>query len=105
DIWRDVDNFLRERTCKFLVVLSRMSNEDDGVLNQLQVASHVSKANNLHDFIIPLRIDDLSPDEYNIQLSRIQPISFDDSWASGLNTLLAKLERDGVRKSDSFTPG
>src|SRR5438046_8150857 len=57
--WTDIEKALRQRTVKFLYVLSRTSNSKDGPLNELQVASNVARDNALHDFIIRLAIDDL----------------------------------------------
>jgi len=57
DFWRDVEAALRDRTAKFLFVLSKTSNQKQGTLDELALARKVGKQ--LQDFIIPLRIDDL----------------------------------------------
>src|SRR5437588_10815963 len=66
--WTDIEQALRNRTAKFLYVLSRKSNTKDGPLNELQVAVNVQRDEKLHDFIIPLLIDDLQHREINIKL-------------------------------------
>src|SRR5437870_2936751 len=64
DFWRDVEAALRDRTAKFLFVLSKISNQKQGTLDELALARRVGK--HLHDFIIPLRIDDLRSDDITI---------------------------------------
>src|SRR3990172_3674084 len=104
DFWSDIEKAIRERTVKFLYVLSNTSNGKQGPLQELQVAQNVMRAHNLHDFIIPLLIDDLPHREINIQLARINAIPFNQNWARGLRTLLEKLEQDNVAKNPKFTP-
>lgn len=98
--WTDIEKALRERTVKFLYVLSRNSNSKDGPLNELQVASNVARDNQLHDFIVPLAIDDLPSRQTHIQLSRLNHIGFRHSWADGLRILLELLERECVQKDE-----
>jgi hypothetical protein len=104
DWWRDIEQALRERTSKFLYVLSRKSNVKAGPRRELQVADSVGKGEQVHDFIIPLHVDDLPHSEINIALHPINAISFERDWWSGLKALLKKLEQDGVPKSSLFTP-
>ena len=85
DFWKDIEHAIRERTCKFLYVLSRISNQKHGPLQELQVAQNVARDLSLKDFIIPLLIDDLPHSETNIQLSRIIAIPCKMGWAKGLS--------------------
>lgn len=104
DTWRDIDKLLRDSTVKFLYVLSRSSNQKLGTLKELQVAENVARDKSVHDFIIPLHIDDLPHREMNIQLARLNAISFDNGWANGLKSLLEKLEKDNTPKNSEITP-
>lgn len=104
DFWRDIERAIRERTVKFLYVLSSTSNVKEGVLKELAVAQRTAKTENLKDFVIPLRIDNLSDSEINIEISRLNTISFEHGWASGLKALQDKLIEDGISTSSDFTP-
>lgn len=104
DFWKDIEEAIRIRTAKFLYVLSKTSNTKIGPLQELQVAQNVAKDNKLQDFIIPILIDDLTPRQINIQLARINAVSFNKSWAKGLATLLDKLMQDNIPKDNKFTP-
>lgn len=105
DFWSDIEVAIRERTAKFLFVLSRDSNHKDGPLRELSVARSVARGGELKDFVIPLRIDDLPFQDINIELFRLNAIDFSASWAVGLRQLVAKLELDGVSKDPRFNPG
>ena len=104
DFWKDIEQAIRQRTAKFVYVLSKSSNSKDGPLQELQVASNVARDNKLQDFLLPALIDDLRPRDINIQLARLNAISFNRGWASGLNDLLEKLDRDGVVRRPNFSP-
>jgi hypothetical protein len=104
DTWRDIDKLIREKTAKFLFVLSRTSNVKSGSLKELQVAENIARDSGLLDFIIPLHIDDLPHREINIQLARLNAISFENGWANGLKSLLEKLAKDNTSKNAEITP-
>lgn len=103
DIWKNAEEVIRDRTIKFLFVLSKTSNAKTGPLQELQTAVNVARKESLQNFIIPLKIDDLPHTETNIQLNRLTAISFNNkNWATGLKTLLELLEREGLSKNSSF---
>src|SRR5712691_7203527 len=52
--WDDIEAAIRQRTSKFLYVLSTTSNAKDGSLRELHLAQSISKRERLHDFVIPL---------------------------------------------------
>ena len=105
DFWSDIEVAIRQDTTKFLYVLSRHSNEKQGPRQELSVALAVARQRGLHDFIIPLKIDDLPYQDINIQLNRLNAIDFSNGWAAGLKKLVEKLELDGVPKDPRFSPG
>jgi hypothetical protein len=57
-----------KETAKFLFVLSKTSNQKQGTLMELTLARKVGRT--IHDFIIPLRIDDIRKMTSNIELQR-----------------------------------
>jgi hypothetical protein len=104
DFWKDIEDVLRQRTIKFLYILSRTSNQKTGSLQELAVAKDVQKHNTINDFVIPLHIDDLPYSDVNIELHRINSIAFENNWAKGLAQLLKKLDEDAVGKNTIFDP-
>lgn len=102
--WGDIERAIRERTVKFLYVLSRTSNAKPGPRDELQLARTVQRQEGLRDFIIPLTIDDLQSREFNINLQNINAVAFCGGWARGLAQLLKKLEEDSVGKNPNFSP-
>ncbi|MEW6488532.1 MAG: toll/interleukin-1 receptor domain-containing protein [Thermodesulfobacteriota bacterium] len=103
--WRDIETVIRERTAKFVYVLSRTSNQKEGPLAELHVALNVARDRGLQDFVIPVHIDDLPHREINIQISRLNTVEFSRGWAGGLGALLQKMELDRVPKDRRFDPG
>jgi len=105
DFWKDAEEAIRNRTAKFLYVLSRASNRKPGPLRELAIAQKVQRAqDHLTDFVIPLAVDDLRSSEFNIELTRLNAVPLRDGWHGGLAQLLAKFDRDGVAKRSSFGP-
>ncbi len=100
DFWSDIEDAIRNRTTKFLFVLSKTSNEKPGVLQELALAKRVGKGR--EDFVIPMKIDDLASDETTIELTRLNSIDFRGRAMRGLVKLLEKLEKDGVPKYPRF---
>ncbi len=72
-----------------------------GIENEIEYAKSIAAANDLKDFIIPLRIDD-SPFNLAIGLPNLNQIPFENNWAAGLKTLIKKLEKDNAPKE--FSP-
>lgn len=101
DFWKEIEDVLRERVIKFLFVTSHSSTKKDGVLQELAEAKEVAKETKLKDFVIPLHIDDCKT---NIEIKRLNYISFDHDWSKGLAQLLKKLEKENVPKNDNFGP-
>src|SRR5690554_5773199 len=57
DWWKVIENEIRENSIKFILVLSSLSNQKDGVLKELAVAQKVQKKLDDTNYIIPLHID------------------------------------------------
>jgi TIR domain len=97
DYWKDIQECLENSSCKYLIVLSKKTFEKSGVLDEWEYVRSLIKNFELTDFIIPLKIDDVSFNT-RIGLNRINIIDFSKSWALGLKHLINKLERDSILK-------
>jgi hypothetical protein len=100
--WDKIEDVIRNGAAKVLYVLSRTSNTKDGPLRELHLAQSVARREQLSDFVIPLHIDDLPPGDVTIEITRINSVPFDRSWAAGFAVLLEKLEADKVAKDPRF---
>jgi hypothetical protein len=96
--WHDIETLIRTRCIKFIYVLSRNSNQGQGrgFWKELDLADAQSKVNKMPDFIIPVAVDDLRSDDYNIFLHTRHAEKFHPNWSDGLATLLKKLEKHKV---------
>jgi TIR domain len=104
--WNNIETLIRQGCVKFIYVLSRNSNrgEGRGFWKELDLADAQSKVNKISDFIIPVSIDDLPSNDYNIYLHTRHVEQFHPCWSDGLETLLAKLEKHKVPRRREFSP-
>lgn len=100
DFWKTIEKEIRDNAIKFLVVLSEISNQREGVLNEVTTAIKTKKSLKDDTFIVPLTIDEnLAFDNINIELIRLNAIDFKKSWAIGLQDLISFLEKQNIPKS------
>jgi len=100
DFWGDIEEVIRYRAAKVVYLLSRASNDKDGCLKELHLAQSVARKEALKDFVIPLRIDDLSHADVNIRVSSLNSIE-SRAWNVGLADLLRKLDDDAVQRGSA----
>ena len=96
DFWRDIEKILRDEAVKFLYVLTKTSNAKDGPLAELHLAKKIARAENLSDFVIPVVFDNIKSADFNIEVTRLNAISFCPTWADGLTQLMRKLDKEQV---------
>jgi hypothetical protein len=91
DDWsRKLEEALRKRSAKMLLVCTPTGLEKQGVRNEIQIASDLARKLEDKAFIIPLRLDAY---EAPFLIAQTQYIDFKASWARGLAELVA-LMRD-----------
>lgn len=100
--WKEIETAIRSRTRKFLFVLSKSSNQKEGSLDELSVASTIRKQIADDHFIIPLRLDDLPFGDININLHKLNAIDFSKGWMAGFKKLVERLTDDGIGKDQRF---
>lgn len=90
DDWqRKLENALRHRACKMLLVANPRAVDKQGVRNEIQIASEVARKIDDNAFIIPLRME---PFEAPFLIAHAQYIDFTRGWARGLSELLETLQ-------------
>jgi hypothetical protein len=104
--WDNIETLIRTGCIKFIYVLSRNSNRGQrrGFWKELDLADTESKTNKIPDFIIPVSIDDLPSNQYNIYLHTRHAEQFYPSWSDGLEVLLKKLGKQKVPHRKAFNP-
>lgn len=90
DDWqRKLEDGLRNRACKFLLVANQKSVAKQGVRNEIQIASEVARKIGDTKFIIPLRLGNF---DAPFLIAHAQYIDFSRSWSAGLHELLSVLQ-------------
>ena len=103
DDWaRKLEDGLRNRAKKVLLVADSISVNKQGVRNELQIASEVANKNGDDEFIIPLR---LSNYDAPFLIAHAQYIDFKRSWSDGLAELLNVLEENRLPRFETFAEG
>lgn len=101
--WNDIEEAIRKHTIKFIFVLSHASNNPErGTYNELQLGKEVGKSENISDFILPIRVDDIPFGKRNVLIYPLNVIDFHSGWADGLARVLEKLEKDQVPRDPTF---
>ncbi len=101
--WRNIEDAIRNHAVKVIVVLSRVSQTKDGVLNEIHTALAVEKKGGLDRFIIPIKIDDLPSTDITSVLIQKNYINFHRNWAEGLGQLTTLFEKDSVPHAQTQT--
>ena len=89
DWQRLLENALRNKACKVLLVGTEKGVEKQGVRNEIQIACEVGKHIGDEEFVIPLRLTNF---EAPFLIVHAQYIDFKRSWADGLAELLTTLQ-------------
>lgn len=89
DWQRKLESVIRDKTCKMLLVANPISVAKQGVRNEIQIASDVSRAIKDPEFIIPLR---MAAYDKPLLIAHAQYIDFEFGWTNGLQQLLKGLE-------------
>jgi hypothetical protein len=86
---RILEDAIRNKAGKFLLVATALAVEKQGVRNEIKIASATAKKISDHDFIVPLRLE-----EFNAPLGIVhaQWIDFSKGWSLGLAELLELLK-------------
>lgn len=98
DFSEEIQNVIENEAAKFLLVFSSSTFNKEFVKDEYEFARSLARKNRLKDFIMPLRIGDVSFDT-RIGLNRYNHFHFFPSWPEGLSKLLRKLHNDGVNRS------
>ncbi|MBN1545887.1 MAG: toll/interleukin-1 receptor domain-containing protein [Syntrophaceae bacterium] len=102
--WDDIEDAIRNHAAKVVVVLSRVAQQKDGVLDEINLAVSVERNEGLKRFVVPLRIDDLPFSDVKPNLGRKNIIDFEGgNWTEGLGQLLKVLARDDVPRKQTMS--
>jgi ADP-ribosylglycohydrolase len=87
---RDIDNAIKTQTFRMLALISKHSLIKENPLKERTLGYNIGRQRKI-DFIIPLLIDKMRPDELGWIDSDLTYIPFYDSWAQGISKLIKKL--------------
>ncbi len=88
---RDIDKAIKDRTFRFLTVLSSHSLKKPNPLKERTLALNLAKERN-ENFVVPINLDGLSASDLDWMVSDLTFVPFHLSWAEGLAQLLTLLD-------------
>ena len=102
--WDDIEDCIRNHTSKFIILVSRNSQNAQGVLDETNLAVNLERNLTLPRFVIPIRLDDLPFSEFKANIGRKNAIDFFNNWGDGLALLISGLEKDKISKNNIVSP-
>lgn len=103
DFWNTIEKVIRDDAAKFIFIATKesISGNRDGVAKELAVADRVRRI--IPEFIIPVRADDVSFNDFPTEILRLNAIDFLGNWAKGLSNLIEYLSKQNVPRSNLST--
>ena len=99
-IWDTIEQAIRERAIKVIVLLSRRGHQKPGLLDEVNVAVATERAEGLERFVIPVRIDDLPFTAVRANLARKNIIDGSSNLADALHAVLKAFKADRGPQAD-----
>lgn len=90
--WTNIQEVIRNRAARVLVLVTKTSINRDGVKNEIAEASDVGRKIGESTFIIPIKADDIEWADFPIQLKQLNGLDFSNGWTSDFPKLLKALE-------------
>lgn len=99
--WDTIEEVIRKKAAKILVVASRVAITKANVLDEIGLAVSVERSEKIEGFVIPLRLD-LPFNEFRANIARKNAIDYSQSWSRGFMRTIEALKRDLVPRSSGF---
>lgn len=87
----EIEDAITNRTHRFLALMSQSSLKKASPRRERMLADKTAKKLSLNDFIIPLMVDDLSPNDLDFVTTELTALPFNGNWSQGLKLLIKKL--------------
>ena len=88
---RDIDKAIKTQTFRMIALISTDSLNKENPLKERTLAHNISRQRKI-DFVIPIMVDGIKPEELDWMDSDLTYIPFQHSWAEGLLQLIKKLK-------------
>jgi len=101
--WPEIEDAIRNQSIKFIPVVSqayieKVKNPSSGVFKELSCADRIQGIKN---FKSPVKIDDVSEDNFPAQIMGLHSINFYNNWQNGLEKLLESFEKEKIIRNEA----
>lgn len=102
--WNEIELKMRDESCCFLALVSqsyieKSRNKNSGVFSEITLAKTLSRS--LDNYIIPIKVDSSSYDDFPINMLPLDTIDFSRNWGTGLNDLVEEIVTRKIHKTES----
>lgn len=95
---KDIELAIDNGTFRVLALMSKYSKDKKSPRRERMLADKAGTAQKIKDFVIPLIVDDLSPNDLDFLTTELTALKFNENWNDGLTALLKKLEKINAPK-------
>lgn len=102
--WNEIELKMRDHSIRFLALVSnsyidKSRDKNTGVFSEVTLAKALSKK--IKNYIIPLKVDDCSYDDFPINILPLDTIDFSKNYGTGLKKLIKEFEIQNIPKADN----
>lgn len=102
--WIEIEKQIRNNSCKFLAIISdsfleKSKDSNSGVFKELSCADRVK---GIPNFKVPIKLSEISEDDFPMQLMGLNSISFVDNWKTGLDKLLDSFKKENIERNETM---
>lgn len=96
--WNTIEDVIRHKTAKFIVLLSEQGHNKEGVLDEVNLAVSTGRSLGFDGYVVPVRIDKLPYASIRANLARKNIIDGSDELRSALLEVIKVLDETGVKR-------
>jgi len=100
--WPEIEDAIRNQSRKFLTIISKsyMDKIKDPVSGIFKELSCADRIKDIKGFKTPIRIDEISEDDFPVQLMGLNSVDFLDNWQNGLDKILESFEKEKIPRDE-----
>lgn len=100
--WNEIELKIKNESLKFIPLVSqayidKSQNKNTGVFLEVSLSKVISKK--IDNYVIPIKVDGCSFDDFPISILPLDSIDFSANWGKGLKELIEEFELQGIPKN------
>lgn len=101
--WHEIELKMKNESLRFIPLVSqayidKSQNKNTGVFLEVSLSKVISKK--IQNYVIPLKVDSCSFDDFPISILPLDTIDFSTNWGKGLKEIIEEFELQGIPKNN-----